>query len=445
MSDHVVKTGVMADSERDSASCSGGEEDSRSDLHSPSASEDSVEVQVTPISLRNKRKLAEPRKIQEPSTAPLKKRRFHQIEETVVDEESRSMSTPSPFRPWIIPRTSNETPKTSTTTSTMPSTVSSATTTTTSTTTSTIPSAKTAPEQINGQSLAEAERRNHEEGRNMDETLRRLQETLQRIEQDTGHNRSVVLSRRESRHRPESPPQSPAAPSAPPMSLKHPRLQEEPLSLVMRDEALRVPSHPAVSGSYEKTPSYMMEHLLASSASSTPAAATTTSSSSESHRNHRDHLSPPQGGGPHQRHHAAPTVVVSSASSSSSLSHASSSRHQHQNNGGSGGGGGGGQQRNYKNMTRERRIEANARERTRVHTISAAFDTLRRAIPAYSHNQKLSKLSVLRIACSYIVTLTKIRKMLDGDATSGASLATCVDQVSRTIQTEGKLRKRKDD
>lgn len=108
-------------------------------------------------------------------------------------------------------------------------------------------------------------------------------------------------------------------------------------------------------------------------------------------------------------------------------------------------------QRNYKNMTRERRIEANARERTRVHTISAAFDTLRSSIPAYSHNQKLSKLSVLRIACSYIVTLSK----LSGQDASGAgsasqsenmpSLSQCVSDVSRTIQTEGKVRKKKDE
>lgn len=97
------------------------------------------------------------------------------------------------------------------------------------------------------------------------------------------------------------------------------------------------------------------------------------------------------------------------------------------------------EQRNYKNMTRERRIEANARERTRVHTISAAFDTLRRAIPAYSHNQKLSKLSVLRIACSYIMTLSSI---VSGDEPATAE---CVDLVTKTIQREGKLRKKKDD
>lgn len=103
------------------------------------------------------------------------------------------------------------------------------------------------------------------------------------------------------------------------------------------------------------------------------------------------------------------------------------------------------QQRNYKNMTRERRIEANARERTRVHTISAAFDTLRRAVPAYSHNQKLSKLSVLRIACSYILTLSRVAGSDYSSDQSSPSLADCVDNVSKTIQMEGKLRKKKDE
>lgn len=102
------------------------------------------------------------------------------------------------------------------------------------------------------------------------------------------------------------------------------------------------------------------------------------------------------------------------------------------------------EQRNYKNMTRERRIEANARERTRVHTISAAFDTLRRSIPSYSHNQKLSKLSVLRIACSYIMTLSSVLNE-DGTESNDPPVDECVDLVTRTIQREGKLRKKKDD
>lgn len=101
--------------------------------------------------------------------------------------------------------------------------------------------------------------------------------------------------------------------------------------------------------------------------------------------------------------------------------------------------------RNYKNMTRERRMEANARERTRVHTISAAFDTLRRAVPAYAHNQRLSKLSVLRIACAYIVTLSRVAGKDYSASNDSPSLSDCVDKVTRTIQTEGKVRRRRDE
>lgn len=237
-----------------------------------------------------------------------------------------------------------------------------------------------------------------------DETMQRLQESHRRLQQPSSHNKSIVSPRRELRQRLFEPaaPTTTATSISSIIPLPHPRLQDEPLSLVVRNETPRVPSHPAVSGTYEKTPSYMMEHLLATS-------------STRNHQNHQNHRN-------HQNHQTA------------------SSKHHHQ----------GGQQRNYKNMTRERRIEANARERTRVHTISAAFDTLRRAIPAYSHNQKLSKLSVLRIACSYIMTLSKILQENDSEVMTTrnngpADLDGCVELVSRTIQTEGKLRKRKDD
>lgn len=102
-------------------------------------------------------------------------------------------------------------------------------------------------------------------------------------------------------------------------------------------------------------------------------------------------------------------------------------------------------QRNYKNMTRERRIEANARERTRVHTISAAFDTLRQAIPSYSNTQKLSKLSILRVACSYIMTLSRMTGLDYSADQSAPSIQSCLEEITKTIQTEGKARKRKDE
>ncbi|XP_030380574.1 uncharacterized protein LOC115628552 [Scaptodrosophila lebanonensis] len=103
------------------------------------------------------------------------------------------------------------------------------------------------------------------------------------------------------------------------------------------------------------------------------------------------------------------------------------------------------QQRNYKNMTRERRIEANARERTRVHTISAAYETLRRSVPAYASSQKLSKLSVLRVACSYILTLSRMAGEDYSADQSEPTIAECIEAVTSTIQTEGKIKRKKDE
>ncbi|XP_026823122.1 uncharacterized protein LOC113561100 [Rhopalosiphum maidis] len=98
-----------------------------------------------------------------------------------------------------------------------------------------------------------------------------------------------------------------------------------------------------------------------------------------------------------------------------------------------------------KNMSRARRIEANARERSRVHTISAAFDTLRATIPSYSRNQKLSKLSTIRIASAYILTLSRLLDMDYSAEHDSPSVAECVDNVTGIIHMEGKTRKRKDD
>lgn len=98
--------------------------------------------------------------------------------------------------------------------------------------------------------------------------------------------------------------------------------------------------------------------------------------------------------------------------------------------------------KNYKNMTRERRVEANARERSRVHTISAAFENLRHAVPSYSHNQRLSKLAILRIACTYIMSLASLAGHDYSWNNKPPSFEECVDECTKTIQTEGKAKRR---
>lgn len=98
-----------------------------------------------------------------------------------------------------------------------------------------------------------------------------------------------------------------------------------------------------------------------------------------------------------------------------------------------------------KNMSRARRIEANARERSRVHTISAAFDTLRTTIPSYSKNQKLSKLSTIRIASAYILTLSRLLDMDYSAEQNEPSVDECMSNITGIIHMEGKARKKKDE
>uniref|UniRef100_A0A8C7ZYT4 Protein atonal homolog 8 n=1 Tax=Oryzias sinensis TaxID=183150 RepID=A0A8C7ZYT4_9TELE len=95
-----------------------------------------------------------------------------------------------------------------------------------------------------------------------------------------------------------------------------------------------------------------------------------------------------------------------------------------------------------KAIQQTRRLLANARERTRVHTISAAFEALRKQVPCYSYGQKLSKLAILRIACNYILSLAQLAELHPGSDRSG--FTECVDQCTRTLQAEGRSKKRKE-
>uniref|UniRef100_A0A3Q2YCX5 Neuronal differentiation 6b n=1 Tax=Hippocampus comes TaxID=109280 RepID=A0A3Q2YCX5_HIPCM len=57
--------------------------------------------------------------------------------------------------------------------------------------------------------------------------------------------------------------------------------------------------------------------------------------------------------------------------------------------------------------SRMRRQEANARERSRMHGLNAALESLRKVVPCYSKTQKLSKIETLRLAKNYIWALSE--------------------------------------
>ncbi|KAI4823707.1 hypothetical protein KUCAC02_012281 [Chaenocephalus aceratus] len=56
---------------------------------------------------------------------------------------------------------------------------------------------------------------------------------------------------------------------------------------------------------------------------------------------------------------------------------------------------------------RNRRTKANARERSRMHGLNDALESLRRVMPCYSKTQKLSKIETLRLAHNYIWALSE--------------------------------------
>lgn len=69
-------------------------------------------------------------------------------------------------------------------------------------------------------------------------------------------------------------------------------------------------------------------------------------------------------------------------------------------------------------LSKYRRKTANARERSRMREINEAFEALRRAIPHLStsndsHNEKLTKITTLRLAMKYISALNQVLKEPD--------------------------------
>ncbi|XP_028416790.1 basic helix-loop-helix transcription factor amos-like [Dendronephthya gigantea] len=95
----------------------------------------------------------------------------------------------------------------------------------------------------------------------------------------------------------------------------------------------------------------------------------------------------------------------------------------------------------WKQNSRSRRLVANARERSRIHILSDAFENLRRAVPSYSHDQKLSKLAILKLATYYISALSNLAES-DTSARSLKQFADCVSHCTNALQTEGRSRRK---
>ncbi|KAM6965441.1 protein atonal homolog 1a [Aplochiton taeniatus] len=71
---------------------------------------------------------------------------------------------------------------------------------------------------------------------------------------------------------------------------------------------------------------------------------------------------------------------------------------------------------------KQRRVAANARERRRMHGLNHAFDELRRVIPAFDNDKKLSKYETLQMAQIYINALADL---LEGPADAPNNTPKC--------------------
>lgn len=414
--------------ERDAGFCSGGEDDdmeAEDGIHSPTdASEDSVDVKVQAISFRNrnKRKCAEPRKLD--SDLPAKKRK---IDLTATEGEVET-SNRNPFRPWSASPPTNH--------------------------------------KDDSHSVRFSSRINLPFKSEVGVRTKSFEPL------NEGQNELDVISMRRL-SQPENLISGTQSPTQKLISIQLPEAfsafhQEEPLSLVSKRkdsdcDDVKVPTRfnqrlPKSRNCTDNTPDvrvplaspawYASPKDLSQAANKTPSvgrvndrgsylsnrAKLTNGGKTNIERKSKQEIKTKSEECSHQSDNKFRIDSLLSSVRTEGNSSASTSKSSQT-----------GQQRNYKNMTRERRIEANARERTRVHTISAAFDTLRHSIPAYSHNQKLSKLSVLRIACSYIMTLSRLAGYDYSKDQSEPDLSNCVENVSKTIQTEGKIRKKRDD
>ncbi|GAA6111131.1 transcription factor atoh7 [Tachysurus ichikawai] len=80
-----------------------------------------------------------------------------------------------------------------------------------------------------------------------------------------------------------------------------------------------------------------------------------------------------------------------------------------------------------------KRVAANARERKRMQGLNTAFDQLRKVVPQWGQDKKLSKYETLQMALSYIMALNRI---LNDSRKNSASHRQWLDLQYDSLQSE---------
>ena len=72
-------------------------------------------------------------------------------------------------------------------------------------------------------------------------------------------------------------------------------------------------------------------------------------------------------------------------------------------------------------ITHEQRKAANVRERRRMYHLNEAFDDLRKRVPTFAYEKKLSRIETLKLAVTYIQFMSEMLESLDNPSASDVS------------------------
>lgn len=93
--------------------------------------------------------------------------------------------------------------------------------------------------------------------------------------------------------------------------------------------------------------------------------------------------------------------------------------------------------RRKRKSTPTQRVAANIRERRRMCSLNAAFDRLRRRVPAFAHEKKLSRIQTLRLAIKYILFMSETMMMMMAAAAEEQQPDAAAAESPVVMETDG--------
>ena len=88
--------------------------------------------------------------------------------------------------------------------------------------------------------------------------------------------------------------------------------------------------------------------------------------------------------------------------------------------------------KNYAELSSKERLSLNSREKSRMHSLNRAYDSLRMVIPHVHKNQKLSKIETLTLAKNYISSLTIELYKIKGKSLDSSQSTLQKNQMAQT-------------